>query len=244
MAHHIEHSDFHDQLVRGLAHRMNNILGLFHGYLGLLLEDDQLRPQTVAGINRIQEGATAAVDLIGRTQSLARPSSLIWREIDPSKYVASIHPALTSCLRKGVDLVVQMEENLPGLWADGGRLRTAIMELVKNAAEAAPDGSRVSFSVFVEQASVLAADNRAEQPVRWVVMAVSNSGPEISGALEKKIYVPFFTTRQARDAAGLGLTVASGLVQQMNGVLRHTSTPDHTCFRIMLPTCAQQSVPR
>jgi len=33
----IQHSEFQDQLVRGIAHRMNNILTLFHGYLGLLL---------------------------------------------------------------------------------------------------------------------------------------------------------------------------------------------------------------
>ena len=38
----IEHSEFQDQLVRGLAHRMNNILTLFHGYLGLLLDNKKL----------------------------------------------------------------------------------------------------------------------------------------------------------------------------------------------------------
>ena len=37
-------SDFQDQLVRGLSHRMNNILSLFHGYLGLLMDDQKLDP--------------------------------------------------------------------------------------------------------------------------------------------------------------------------------------------------------
>ena len=37
-------SEFQDQLVRGLAHRMNNILSLFHGYLGLLMDDQKLNP--------------------------------------------------------------------------------------------------------------------------------------------------------------------------------------------------------
>jgi len=237
MAQYIEHSDFHDQLVRGLVHRMNNILGLFHGYLGLLLEDQHLNPEALEGINRIKEGATAAVDLIGRTQSLARPCSLIWREIDTRKFIESIRPALGTCLRSRVDLVIQVAEDLPKLWADASRLRTALMELVKNAAEAAPDDTAVTVSVFVEQADAGIAHNQAEQSMHWLVMAVTNSGPAMTAELEGKIYKPFFTTRQRRDAAGLGLTVASGLVQQMNGALRHASEPGSTCFRLMLPAC-------
>ena len=78
----IEHSEFQDQLVRGLAHRMNNILTLFHGYLGLLLDNKQLDPATVEGLNRIKEGAKAASELMDRTHSLVRPSAVVWREIN------------------------------------------------------------------------------------------------------------------------------------------------------------------
>src|SRR5438874_1259487 len=77
----IEHSEFQDQLVRGLAHRMNNILTLFHGYLGLLLDNKKLDKPTLDGLAKIQNGARAASDLMDRTHSLVRPSSAVWREL-------------------------------------------------------------------------------------------------------------------------------------------------------------------
>ena len=52
----IEHSEFQDQLVRGLAHRMNNILTLFHGYVGLLLDNKNLDRGTVDGLGRMARG--------------------------------------------------------------------------------------------------------------------------------------------------------------------------------------------
>ncbi len=231
----IEQSDFNDQLVHGLVHRMNNIFGLFHGYLGLLLEDEQLTPETIEGLRRIREGASAAVDLMGRTQSLARPPSLVWREIDTSRFFSSIRPMLASRLPSGVDLVIEQEDELPKLWADAIRLRTALMELVSNAAEASPAGQQVTVRAFAEQPRKRAAHNHAEQPLRWVVFEVTDRGPGIREDFREKIYAPFFTTRSQRDAAGLGLSVAAGLVQQMGGVLRHTRQSAVTTFRIMLP---------
>src|SRR6478752_1797568 len=50
----IAHNDFQDQLVRGLAHRMNNILSLFHGYLSLLVENENLDPATLDGLAMIK----------------------------------------------------------------------------------------------------------------------------------------------------------------------------------------------
>lgn len=235
MVPHIEQSEFNDQLVRGLVHRMNNIFGLFHGYLSLLLEDEQLAPETMEGLRRIREGANAAVDLMGRTQALARPPSLVWREIDTNAFFRSIRPTLATCLVEGVDLVIEAEDHLPKLWADATRLRTALMELVANAAEASPARNKVTVRAFSEQANEHAADNQAEQPVRWVVFEVTDHGKGVKPDFQDKIYVPFFTTRSHRDAAGLGLAVASGLVQQMQGSLRHTCQVGVTTFRIMLP---------
>ena len=78
----IEHSDFQDQMVRGLTHRMNNILTLFHGHLGLLLLDKSLDPAIQQTLNKIVDGTAAAAELMERTHSLIRPTRLVCREID------------------------------------------------------------------------------------------------------------------------------------------------------------------
>jgi signal transduction histidine kinase len=93
----------------------------------------------------------------------------------------------------------------------------------------------VTLSVFCEETS---RDGNSEKPIRWVVFAVTDHGEGIDPKIEPKIFDPFFSTRSKQTSAGLGLAVAQGLVQQMNGVLRYSSQPGHTVFRVMLPACA------
>jgi nitrogen-specific signal transduction histidine kinase len=54
--------------------------------------------------------------------------------------------------------------------------------------------------------------------------------------MTEKIFQPFFTTKKKQNAAGLGLTVALGFVQQAGGVLRFESKPGKTAFQMLLPS--------
>ena len=83
----IAHNDFQDQLVRGLAHRMNNILSLFHGYLSLVVENEKLDPATLDGLAKIKLGASQASELMDRAQALVRPTASVLREIDLGQYL-------------------------------------------------------------------------------------------------------------------------------------------------------------
>src|SRR5204863_6786752 len=90
-------SDFQDQLMRGLTHRMNNILSLFHGYLGLLMDDKKLDAITREGLAKIKDGARAASDLMERTNALVRPNSAIWREVNIADLLRQFRMTLEAC---------------------------------------------------------------------------------------------------------------------------------------------------
>src|SRR4051812_4748279 len=83
-----------EQLVTGLAHRMNNILTLFHGYVGLLLDNNSLDKGTRASLAKMKDGACAATELIDRTHSLVRQSKLIMRQLDLAQFLNLLRPAL------------------------------------------------------------------------------------------------------------------------------------------------------
>ncbi len=235
---HIDQSDFHDQLVRGLTHKMNNILSLFHGYLGLLMDDKKLDPTTAAGLARIKEGARAATELMDRTKVLARPPSVVWREVDVRELFAKLQPEFDAACERGVTLDIHIPENLPTIWADNARLKTAILEVVKNACEASPPGETVKIEVLAESQSSATptAAGKAAQPITWVSINVTDHGGGIPPELAEKIFHPFFSTRQKQNSMGLGLTVALGLVQQLGGAIRFQSKPGHTTFRLLLPS--------
>jgi len=235
---HIDQSDFHDQLVRGLTHKMNNILSLFQGYLGLLMDDKKLDPTTVAGLARIKEGAKAASDLMDRTKVLARPSSVVWREVNVADLFRRLQSDFDAVCERGIKLQLDVPEDLPAIWTDTTRLKIAILEVVKNACEASPPGEIVKIEVIAESQSSThpSAAGKAAQPITWISINVTDTGGGIPPELSERIFHPFFSTRQKQNATGLGLTVALGLVQQLGGGIRFQSQPGLTTFRLLLPS--------
>jgi signal transduction histidine kinase len=162
----IEHSEFQDQLVRGLAHRMNNILTLFHGYVGLLLDNKRLDRETVDGLNRIKEGAKAASELMDRTHSLVRPSAIVWREINFGEFLNLLRPGLESLRGPKTVLEFDCPENLPHVWADMSRVRTAVTELVRNACEATAEGGKVRVELRADGSNP--GSTHATPPLHWL----------------------------------------------------------------------------
>jgi len=234
----IEHSEFHDQLVRGLAHKMNNILSLFHGYLSVIMENKRLDTDTRESLENIRAGASAASELLERTNSLARPTSLIWREIDLEPFLWNLKSSLDPMIPEDVELTLDVPENLPHILVDPGRLRTTIREVVKNACEAIPHKGTVSIHV-VGQADA-PAPTHAMQSLRWVSINIRDDGIGIPTNLREKIFQPFYSTRLRQSANGLGLTVALGLMQQLGGMLRFESEPGNTVFHLLLPSITQK----
>jgi nitrogen-specific signal transduction histidine kinase len=80
-----------------------------------------------------------------------------------------------------------------------------------------------------------AGTSNATHPINWVAINVIDDGPGIDPSGEEKIFQPFFSTKQKKNAAGLGLNVASGCVTQIGGMLKHESKPGRARFQILLP---------
>jgi two-component system cell cycle sensor histidine kinase/response regulator CckA len=228
---------FQDHLVRGLTHRMNNILTLFHGYVGLMLDNKSLDKTTRAGLKKIEEGARAASELMDRTHSLVRPSAIIWREVDLAEFIPLLRAHIEAFREPSTTLEIEIPDDLPHVRADLARLKSAFFELVRNACEAAGPGGKVRIEVSAEAPGAHASGkaSKATQPTRWVAISVIDNGPGIAPNLEEKIFQPFYSTKRKQDAAGLGLNVATGCLQQIGGVLRHDSKPGETRFQILLP---------
>lgn len=229
-------SDFQDQLVRGLSHRMNNILSLFHGYLGLLMDDQKLDPVARQGLQKIKDGARAATDLMERTNSLARPTSVVWREINLAEIFRQLRPTFENSCPPRVRIEIECADDLPRVWADASRIRLGLTELVRNACEAAK--SRVTIRVTVNEGCVQGElfQTSNVQPEHWLKISITDDGAGIPMENAEKIYTPFYTTKRNQHAAGLGLTVAIGCTQQLNGTLNHSSSSGETTFEITLPS--------
>ena len=235
-------SEFQDQLVRGLSHRMNNILSLFHGYLGLLMDDQKLNPVMKEGLTRIREGACEATDLMERITALSRPVSCVPREMEPADFVRQLAPTLDRMRTAKIGIAIECPDGLPSVCVDASRVKLAIVELVRNACEAA------ASKVFIR----VSAEKGGEQPelfpgggVRdgdWLKIEVTDDGAGIRTSGASRIYEPFYSTKKTPHATGLGLAVALGCAQQFGGTLRHRSTKSGTTFEMSLPARTPQQL--
>lgn len=223
-------SDFQDQLVRGLSHRMNNILSLFHGYLGLLMEDAKLDTIAKEGLKKIREGARAATDLMERTNAVSRPACSVEREVSIAGLLRQLAPSFDGLHGPKIRLSVECPEDMPRISADPSRLRLVLTELVRNACEAAR--AKVALRV-----STAADGDTAEQGLR---IEVTDDGNGIRASDAKRIYQPFFSTKKKPVCAGLGLAVALGCAQQFGGSLTHRSRKGETTFELFLPIRTHQ----
>jgi signal transduction histidine kinase len=236
-------SDFQDQLVRGLTHRMNNILTLFHGYLGLLIEDGKLDPVTREGLNRIREGAHDATELIARANAISGPAPGSRRETGVAAFLRQLAPTFDGLRGPDVRIMVECPEELPRICVDPARLKLGMVELVRNACEAAV--SKVTIRVNATEAPEEASSPQNGIPLAegpWVRIAVIDDGDGIPAKEANRIYEPFFSTKNDTLCAGLGLAVALGCAQQAGGTLRHLSRKGGTTFEILLPSAPAQAL--
>jgi signal transduction histidine kinase len=231
-------SDFQDQLMRGLAHRMNNILSLFHGYLGLLMDDKKLDPVTKEGLAKIKEGARAASDLMDRTNALVRPTAAVWRDVNLADLLRQMRPTFESFCGPRVRVEIDCPQDLPSVWADASRVRMALVELVRNACEAATEQVTIRVTSASGRVQGELFDSEPTAPEHWLTIEVIDDGAGIPIEQAERIYQPFYSTKtkKRQNAVGLGLTVAIGCAQQLSGSVRHRSHPGETAFELILPS--------
>ena len=225
--------------MRGLAHRMNNILSLFHGYLGLLMDEQKLDPVMQEGLTRIREGAREATDLMERINAISRPASCTQREMDPADFFRQLAPTLDRLRTPQIQISVECPAGLPSMCVDASRMKLAIVELVRNAceAEAAKVLIRVSAEKDAGQAELFPGGS-GTRDAEWLKIEVIDDGAGIRSSGATRIYEPFYSTKKTANATGLGLAVALGCAQQFGGTLQHRSKKGVTTFELSLPARA------
>lgn len=229
----IEYSEYQDQLVRGLAHRMNNILTLFHGYLGLLMDSKKLDAREREGLERITNGARAASELIDRTHALVRPARSADREIDVAVLLRLLRPSFEARLGPKTELVLEVPEQLPIVCADAAWMKTAIVELARNAIEATIGGGKVKIECMEISEE---GGNTDDKGLPWILLRVSDNGTGVPERIADRVFEPFVTTKTQHESAGLGLTLALTFAHRHGGDIRFESRRGRTVFELRMPS--------
>jgi signal transduction histidine kinase len=126
----------------------------------------------------------------------------------------------------GINFSKSYYRRLLPVWGNSNDLQQVIINLIKNARDAMPNGGRIGLST-----------SHLEQEGTVLISAcVSDTGPGISEEMTDRIFEPFFTTKERGKGTGLGLAVGRRIVKEHGGFIEATNNPEGgALFQVVIP---------
>ncbi len=226
-------------LSGGIAHDFNNILGGIIGYGELARE--HLRgngEKTTRYISGILEASERARDLVRQILAFSRRSDETFRPFAPAMVVAEALDLLRATLPGNMEIKEEIPDGLEMVMGDDSQLHQVVMNLCTNARHAlGPMGGIVTVRLSSERLSApLQAYDTTLSPGTYFRIAVSDRGQGMDSEMIRRIFEPYFTTREKGEGSGLGLSVTLGIVKNHGGGVTVESRPGKgSTFTVWLP---------
>jgi len=226
------------ELASGVAHNVNNILAAVLGYAELIQGVEGVPAEVAHYARTIERAALDGAEIVRRVQRFARRETEIGQAPFDVAEVTQEALDLTrpvwqhQAVGRGIQIEV-VKRLTPGLHVLGheSEIREVLVNLIKNAVEAMPEGGTLTVSCSTEGEQVL--------------VSIEDTGIGMEEATRKRVFEPFFSTKSAGLGTGLGLSVAWGILDRHHGRIEVQSAPGQgSQFRIRLPRIETQPVVR
>ncbi len=213
------------QLAAGIAHEVNNPLGVVLMYAHLLMENAEGNEEMKGDIKLIVEQADRCKKIVAGLLHFARQNKVLREETDIRDLMR--RSALACTIPNNVDLQMRHVDGAFIAELDGDQVIQVLTNLITNACAAMPEGGTLTLETSGDD------DN--------VYCVVKDTGTGISPDNRKKIFEPFFTTKPIGKGTGLGLSVSYGIVKMHRGDIsletNHNPAegPTGSTFKVKLP---------
>ena len=215
-----------------LAHEVKNPLSGIRGAAQLLEEDADAAGRELTQL--ICDETDRIVALVDRMEAFAGYAPINRDEVNIHEVLDRVRKIAQSGFARHVRLTENYDPSLPPVHGDRDLLLQVFLNLVKNAAEAAPGaGGEIVLTTAYRHGLRMAApsgDGRRHLPL---MVSVADNGSGIPDDLKPHLFDPFVTTK--RNGTGLGLALVAKVIGDHGGVIEFDSQPRRTVFRVFLP---------
>lgn len=227
-------------MAGGVAHDFNNILTGIVGYAELALMEIMPGSPQYRYLENILQASQKAASLCDQMLAYSGGGKFVFKQIDTNELIMSSTTLFNASISKHVRVDFSLAENLPAIVGDTIQIQQVIMNLVVNASEAIGNkGGQILISSGLTDYDprYMSPGIPNEEDIEagmYVYISVSDDGPGMDAATQKRIFEPFYTTKFT--GRGLGLAAVLGILRNHKGTVRIYSEPGQgTNFKIMLP---------
>ena len=220
-------------LAAGVAHEIRNPLTAIKAALFMQQKKFGAGTEEFADAQVVEREILRLERIVNDFLLFARPAEPHLATINAVSALSEVQTLLTPQLTKaGIQL--KLEKSSPAqIKVDAAQIKQVLINLVQNAADAVGEGGVIKLRARPDRKRI----QNQEQIV--VVLEVTDNGKGISPEVQKRLFDPFFSTKDT--GTGLGLSIAAGIVQKHGGALQYQTQVDYgTTFGIILPQAANE----
>ena len=214
------------ELSSGIAHEINNPLGIILGYTQLLLRGEDPQSARFSDLKTIEKHVQSCKAIVEDLLNFARTSR-------SQKERLNIHPIIEDVIGfvrhhsnlENIHIETHFASNVPAVLMDGKKIKQVLVNLLMNAIHAVTPKGTISIATGLNPAS------------GRVTVEVSDTGHGIAKENLSRVFDPFFTTKPTGEGTGLGLSVSYGIIKGHGGNITVKSKPGQgATFTLSLPT--------
>jgi PAS domain S-box-containing protein len=222
-------------LAGGIAHDFNNILGAMMGYTEMMMMDAPEDSAHYSYLQQVMFAGMRAKDLVKQILTFSRQKEQNRIPMKIDKIITEALTLLRASLPTTIDFRVKIGSVHGNIMADPTQVHQILMNLCTNAAHAMEN--KGELLVALEDDEVMDDGKKYDiEPGKYIKLIVSDTGKGIDPAIIKRIFEPYFTTKEQGKGTGMGLAVVHGIVKSYGGTIRvHSDKGIGTKFEIFFP---------
>jgi len=224
-------------LAGGVAHNFNNLLTIILGYARLLEEMNQGIPAMLSSVKEIIKAVERSRELVDQLLSLRKQQALKLRPVDLNTVINECALLLRQAVRENIAIEHHLASSVCPIDGDPARLELVLLNLALNAQDAISGRGRIEIATLEVIVDGAVARRHEDLPAgRYIRLTFGDTGEGMDAETRRKIFTPFFTTKEPGKGTGLGLYSVYGIVKQHHGKIEVDSREgDGTRFVIYFP---------
>jgi len=225
------------QLAGGIAHDFNNILTAIIGYATIMQMRLDMQSPVKTTADQILAAAERGASLTQGLLAFSRKQVSNLNRVNLNEVIQRVEKLLMRLIGEDIHISsILAEQELP-LMADSIQLEQLLMNLSTNARDALPNGGNITIrtEAVTIDSHFIQSQGFGEQGT-YALLTFSDTGVGMSDESLKRIFEPFYTTKEIGKGTGLGLSIVYGIIKKHDGYVTCKSLPGKgSTFCIYLP---------